>query len=141
MNTGNGRACLNWELPTRINSGWCIVCIFHVMAKGKKSSIPSSVSPMLCTLTKEPVSDPEYLFEIKWDGYRIISYVNKGKVRMDSRSALDYTKKYPPVAEALKKLKKDIVLDGEVVVFNEEGMPDFDALQLYNGHNSPISYC
>lgn len=111
------------------------------MAKGKKSPAPSSVSPMLCTLTKGPVSDPEYLFEIKWDGYRIISYVNKGKVRMDSRSALDYTKKYPPVAEALKKLKKDIVLDGEVVVFNEEGMPDFDALQLYNGHNSPISYC
>lgn len=96
---------------------------------------------MLCTLTKEPVTDPDYLFEIKWDGYRIISYVNKGKVRMDSRSALDYTKKYPPVAEALKKLNRDVVLDGEIVVFNEEGLPDFDALQLYNGHNSPISYC
>jgi bifunctional non-homologous end joining protein LigD len=111
------------------------------MAKGKKSQMPASVSPMLCTLTKEPVSDPEYLFEIKWDGYRIISYVNKGKVRMDSRSALDYTKKYPPVVQAMKALKKDIVLDGEVVVFNKEGLPDFDALQLYNGHNSPISYC
>ena len=111
------------------------------MAKGKKSPIPASVSPMLCTLTKEPVSDPEYLFEIKWDGYRIISYVNKGKVRMDSRSALDYTKKYQHVVHALKALKKDIVLDGEVVVFNKDGLPDFDALQLYNGHNSPISYC
>jgi bifunctional non-homologous end joining protein LigD len=111
------------------------------MPKGKKSPIPSSVSPMLCTLTKEPVTDPDYLFEIKWDGYRIISYVSKGKVRMDSRSALDYTKKYPPVAEALKKLNRDVVVDGEIVVFNEEGLPDFDALQLYNGHNSPISYC
>lgn len=60
---------------------------------------------------------------------------------MDSRSALDYTKKYPPVAEALKQLNHDVVLDGEVVVFNEVGLPDFDALQLYNGHNSPISYC
>ena len=111
------------------------------MRKGKKSPPPASVSPMLCTLTKEPVTNPEYIFEIKWDGYRIISYVQKGKVRMDSRSALDYTKKYPPVAEALKALKKDIILDGEVVVFNEEGLPDFDALQLYNGHNTPISYC
>jgi bifunctional non-homologous end joining protein LigD len=111
------------------------------MAKGQKSPIPSSVSPMLCTLTKQPIADPEYTFEIKWDGYRIVSYVNRGKVRMDSRSALDYTKKYPPIVEALKSLKKDIVLDGEVVVFNDEGLPDFDALQLYNGHNSPISYC
>ena len=111
------------------------------MAKEKKSPIPSSVSPMLCTLTKEPVSDPDYIFEIKWDGYRIISYVNNGKVRMDSRSALDYTKKYPPVVKALKDLNRDIVLDGEVVVFNKDGLPDFDALQLYNGHNSPISYC
>jgi bifunctional non-homologous end joining protein LigD len=60
---------------------------------------------------------------------------------MDSRSALDYTRKYPPVVQALKDLKKDMILDGEVVVFNEEGLPDFDALQLYNGHNTPISYC
>ena len=118
-----------------------MVCMFQVMAKAKKTPIPSSVSPMLCTLTKEPVSDPEYIFEIKWDGYRIISYVNKGKVRMDSRSALDYTKKYPLIAQSVKDLKKDVVLDGEVVVFNKEGLPDFDALQLYNGHNSPISYC
>jgi bifunctional non-homologous end joining protein LigD len=115
--------------------------MFQVMAKAKKTPIPSSVSPMLCTLTKEPVSDPEYIFEIKWDGYRIISYVNKGKVRMDSRSALDYTKKYPLIAQSLKDLKKDVVLDGEVVVFNKEGLPDFDALQLYKCHNSPISYC
>jgi len=111
------------------------------MPKGKKSPIPALVSPMLCTLTREPVSDPEYLYEIKWDGYRIISYVNNGKVRMESRSALDYTKKYPPIVQALKDLKKNIVLDGEVVVFNKEGLPDFDALQLYNGHNSPIAYC
>ena len=120
---------------------WCSVCISSGMRKGKKSPPPATVSPMLCTLTKEPVTNPDYIFEIKWDGYRIISYVQKGKVRMDSRSALDYTKKYPPVVQALKDLKKDIILDGEVVVFNEEGLPDFDALQRYNGHNTPISYC
>ena len=130
-----------WRCRSRLVGAWCIVCIIADMPKGNKSPIPSSVSPMLCTLTKQPVTDPEYIFEIKWDGYRIVSYVNKGKVRMDSRSALDYTKKYPPVVQALKDLKKDIVLDGEVVVFNKEGLPDFDALQLYNGHNSPIAYC
>lgn len=111
------------------------------MVARKKSAIPTRIAPMLATLTKEVPDDPELLFEIKWDGYRIVSYVHKGKVRMDSRSALDYTKKYPPIADALKKLKHDVVVDGEVVVFNEEGNPDFDALQLYNGHTSPISYC
>jgi len=106
-----------------------------------KSSMPASISPMLCTLVKEPPKSDEYLFELKWDGYRIISQVEAGKVKMSSRSGLDYTKKYPPVAKALASLSHDVILDGEVVVFNDEGKHDFDALQLYNGHNSPIQYC
>jgi len=109
--------------------------------QGIKKAIPKSIKPMLCTLTKEVVRDQDYLYEVKWDGYRIISYIQNGKVRMDSRSALDYTNKYPPVANALKELGHDAVLDGEVVVFNEDGKPDFDALQTYNGHHSPINYC
>src|SRR3569833_605564 len=109
--------------------------------KGIRKSMPASIKPMLCTLTKEVVQDEDYLYELKWDGYRIISYIKDSKVRMDSRSALDYTKKYPPVAKALKELGHDAVLDGEVVDFNEDGKPDFDALQLYNGHNTPINYC
>jgi len=109
--------------------------------KGIRKAMPSNIKPMLCTLTKEVVQDEDYLYELKWDGYRIISYVKDGKVRMDSRSALDYTKKYPPVAKALQALGRDAVLDGEVVVFNEEGKPDFDALQIYNGHHTPINYC
>lgn len=109
--------------------------------KGIKSAIPASIKPMLCTLTKEVIQDTGYLYEVKWDGYRIIAYCNNGKVRLDSRSALDYTAKYPPIAQALKSLGHNIVLDGEAVVFNDEGMPDFDALQKYNGHDTPISYC
>jgi bifunctional non-homologous end joining protein LigD len=109
--------------------------------QGIKKAMPKSVKPMLCTLTKEVVPDADYLYEVKWDGYRIISYIERSKVRMDSRSALDYTKKYPPVAKALKELGHDAVLDGEVVVFNEEGKPDFDALQTFNGHDTPINYC
>ena len=112
-----------------------------ILKEGKKAAMPSGIAPMLCTLTKEPIDDPDYLYEIKWDGYRIISYVQKGKVRMDSRSAKDYTARYPIVTEALQKLGHDAVLDGEVVVFNTDGMPDFDALQLYNKHTSPINYC
>jgi bifunctional non-homologous end joining protein LigD len=112
-----------------------------VLNEGVRKAMPKTVSPMLCTLTKDVVADDDYLYEIKWDGYRIVSHVDSGKVTMSSRSALDYTKKYPPVAKALKELGHDAVLDGEVVVFNEEGKPDFDALQLYNGHETSINYC
>ena len=103
--------------------------------------MPASVHPMLCTLTREVIQDDKFLYELKWDGYRIISSVEKGKVRMDSRSALDYTHKYPVVAKALASLGQNVVLDGEMVVFNEEGLPDFDALQLYDGHETPLTYC
>lgn len=60
---------------------------------------------------------------------------------MDSRSGLNYTIKYPPVEKALKGLKHDVIIDGEVVVFNQEEKPDFDALQLHDGNESPIMYC
>jgi bifunctional non-homologous end joining protein LigD len=118
-----------------------ISAVDELKTKGIRKAMPGSVKPMLCTLTKQVVPDADYLYELKWDGYRIISYVDGRRVRMDSRSALDYTGKYPPVAKALKELGHDAVLDGEVVVFNEEGKPDFDALQIYNGHNTPINYC
>ncbi|MDQ0640045.1 DNA ligase D-like protein (predicted ligase)/DNA ligase D-like protein (predicted 3'-phosphoesterase)/DNA ligase D-like protein (predicted polymerase) [Pedobacter sp. W3I1] len=104
-------------------------------------AMPEHVDPMLCTLVKAPVENEEYLYEIKWDGYRIISKVENGKIRMNSRSGLDYTKKYPLIAEALENLGHELMIDGEIVVLNEEGKPDFDALQLYNGKRSPIRYC
>ncbi|HEY2349331.1 MAG TPA: non-homologous end-joining DNA ligase [Puia sp.] len=112
-----------------------------LIKEGVKTKMPASVQPMLCTLTKEVIQDDQYLYELKWDGYRIISSVAKGKVRMDSRSSLNYTHKYPLVARALTGLKHDVVLDGEMVVFNDEGVPDFDALQLYDGHDTPLTYC
>jgi bifunctional non-homologous end joining protein LigD len=105
------------------------------------SGMPEHVDPMLCTLVKDPVDSEEYLYELKWDGYRILSRVENNQVRMNSRSGLDYTGKYPLIAEALKSLDHDLMIDGEVVVFNQEGKPDFDALQVYNGKRTPIRYC
>jgi len=112
-----------------------------LIKSGKKQAMPGEIAPMLCTLTKEPIDDRGYLYEIKWDGYRIISHVKNGKVTMNSRSAKDYTARYPVIVKALQDLGHDAVIDGEVVVFNNEGIPDFDALQLYNGHETDIYYC
>lgn len=105
------------------------------------TGMPAHVEPMLCTLVKEPVESEEYLYELKWDGYRIVSSVENKQVRMNSRSGLDYTTRYPLIVEALKSLGHDLMIDGEVVVLNEDGKPDFDTLQLYNGKRTPIRYC
>lgn len=109
--------------------------------KNRAAEMPDGISPMLCTLVKKPLDDPEYLYEIKWDGYRIVSFVQKSRVRMTSRSGLDYTKRYPLIEEALKSLGHEVIIDGEAVVFDDHGLADFDALQLYNGKRTPIRYC
>ena len=96
--------------------------------KGKKAPFPKKLSPMLATPTKEPFSNPQWVYEVKWDGYRVIAYIEKGKVVLHSREGQDYTHRYPDVARALGKLKCDAVLDGEVVFLNEDGLPDFNKL-------------
>ncbi len=115
--------------------------ITKLIRSGKKTRMPGAVMPMLCSLVKEPFDNDDWLFEIKWDGYRLISHVDKQGVRMASRSGLDYTNRYPLLSKELKKIGVSMVVDGEAVVFNESGKPDFDALQLYNGNISPIVYC
>jgi bifunctional non-homologous end joining protein LigD len=101
---------------------------------------PSSIKPMLCTLIKEPFNDVRYTYEIKWDGYRAIAFVRNGKVRLDSRGGLDFTKKYPSITAALTALGDDMIIDGEVVFLNEAGKPDFDALQKVNGQKSNVVF-
>jgi bifunctional non-homologous end joining protein LigD len=101
---------------------------------------PLSVKPMLCTLIKEPFNDERYIYEVKWDGYRIIARKNNNVIKLDSRGGQDYTKKYPAVVKALKAFEHDLIFDGEVVYINKEGKPDFDALQTVNGQKAPITY-
>ncbi|MEP6595566.1 MAG: non-homologous end-joining DNA ligase [Ginsengibacter sp.] len=102
--------------------------------------MPTSVSLMLCTLIKEPFNDKEWLYEVKWDGYRIIALINKEKVILKSRGDQNYTSKYSPVSKSLKELKYDAVIDGEVVVLDENGQPDFSALQNYRLGNAIAFY-
>jgi len=97
---------------------------------GKKAVHPQKVEPMLATLVREPFTNEDWLFEVKFDGYRIISHKDNGKVKLLSRK-LDYTKNFKAVVEELSKLDHDFVMDGEVVVLDENGHPNFDALQKY----------
>jgi bifunctional non-homologous end joining protein LigD len=95
-----------------------------------------NISPMLATLIVTPFDDPDWLFEIKHDGFRILAYVENGTVKLRTRNNKDYTSKYPAVVEALKKWKVDAVIDGEVVVLNEKGISDFNALQNWRNDAS-----
>ncbi len=101
---------------------------------------PTTIKPMLSTLVRQPFTDDSYVFEVKWDGYRIIAFCQNTSVKLQSRGGEDYTRKYPSIVTALKKMNLNCILDGEVVYVTEEGKPDFDALQRINGHHGPIVY-
>ena len=106
--------------------------IESLIRTGGKEPRPAVVQPMLCTLIRQPFTDKDWLYEVKWDGYRVIASIGKEGVKLTSRNNQDYTRKYAEVSKALLKIKADMVLDGEVIVIDKEGRPDFDALQRYN---------
>ena len=91
--------------------------------------MPQEVKPMLATLIDEPFSSEDWLFEIKWDGYRAMAYMSEDHFELLSRNNLSFTEKYTPVAEALQSLAIRAVLDGEIVAVNEEGLAEFQLLQ------------
>lgn len=96
-----------------------------------KVAKPWPVHPMLCTLVEEPFDKTDWLFEIKWDGYRAIGTKYKDGVSLYSRAATDFRDHYPPIAEALHQLKDDVILDGEIVVVDNNGNPHFEWLQSW----------
>ncbi|MDX2776000.1 DNA ligase D [Streptomyces caniscabiei] len=94
-----------------------------------KVKTPWRVKPMLCTLVDEAFDDSGWLYEIKWDGYRAVGSKQSDTVELYSRANNDFSEQYPPVTEALRALKHDVILDGEIVVTDSGGMPHFELLQ------------
>jgi bifunctional non-homologous end joining protein LigD len=90
----------------------------------------TQVRHMLATLAMEPFSRPGWVFEIKYDGVRVIAERRGEEVRMLGRSGEDITARYPEIADALRGLSvEQIVLDGEIVAYDESGRPSFGRLQ------------
>lgn len=100
-------------------------------SEGNKSPFPTDIKPMLATLVDEPVEEAGWVYELKWDGYRAIGYVNNNIVEVRSRNNKSFNEKFYPVYNALHKWGKNIVVDGEIVVLNKKGVPDFGALQTW----------
>jgi bifunctional non-homologous end joining protein LigD len=103
--------------------------IKFLLSKAPETKIPEGISPMLATLVDEAFDDPEWYYEVKWDGYRAISYIIENEVKLVSRNNKIFTEKYYPISESLKKWNFNGVLDGEIIVANPKGVSDFGALQ------------
>ena len=93
-------------------------------------TVPGKVEPMMARLVDGPFSHPEWLFEPKLDGFRIVASVSGGRVRLRSRGGLDVTDRFPEVAEELAaQPESELLLDGELVALDAGGLPSFELLQ------------
>jgi len=103
-------------------------------AEPVKRAMPVAIHPMLAEPVEKPFDGAEWLFEIKWDGYRAIAFIADGKVRLVSRNQNDLTPRYPELVDLPRLVKaKTAVLDGEVVALDEEGKASFSLMQQRTG--------
>ena len=109
------------------------------------TALPALLAPQLATLVEEPPPHPEeWLFELKFDGYRLLARIEDGQARLFTRSGKDWSARLPGLAQALAALAlRSGWIDGEVLVLNDQGLPDFQALQnafdARRGHR-PVYY-
>ncbi len=95
-----------------------------------KGPIPDRLVPQLATLAEAPPDGDDWLHEIKYDGYRLLARIERGKVRLLTRNALDWTGKFPALAEALAALPlASALIDGEIVALTADGISSFGGLQ------------
>src|SRR5436853_7497081 len=114
-----------------------------MVQRGERSPKPRPrfIEPMECKRVLRLPEGDNWLYEIKQDGYRIVSVIDGNTSLLYSMSGLDYTAKYPHVAEVLKWLKlRAAVFDGEVVALDASGRPSFQELQNARLTNFPIVY-
>jgi bifunctional non-homologous end joining protein LigD len=99
-----------------------------------KRPMPAKIHPMLAESVDEAFDGPEWLFEIKWDGYRAIAFIEDGAVRLVSRNQNDLTPRYPELNDMARFIKaKNAVLDGEVVALDDDGKASFSLMQQRTG--------
>jgi bifunctional non-homologous end joining protein LigD len=96
--------------------------------------MPTEIHPMLATSIDKPFDGSDWFFEIKWDGYRAVAFIDNGKVRLVSRNQNELTARYPELKDLAKSIKaKTAILDGEVVALDEQGRPSFSLMQQRTG--------
>lgn len=100
----------------------------------------AALRPMLATLIDAPFDDPDWVFETKWDGFRIVAKIDHGEVALYSRNGNRVTARYPGIADALCKVRHQAVLDGELVALDAKGRSNFQALQNVQRTRARLRY-
>jgi bifunctional non-homologous end joining protein LigD len=99
----------------------------------------TAVKPMLAEKAQEPFDDPNYIFEWKWNGIRIVGRKQGGSASLQGRSGADFTAKFPELADLHKYIKAEGAdVDGEIVCLGENGLPDFNRIQQRIGKTEPL---
>jgi bifunctional non-homologous end joining protein LigD len=107
----------------------------------RTSTLPRRLQPMLATLTDAPFDDPGWVFEDKYDGFRMIAEIERGKVTLYSRNGKIISRSYIEVATALESVKSNVVIDGELVAIGKDGVSHFQLLQNALRHEAKLLYC
>ena len=107
----------------------------------RTSTLPKRLQPMLATLTDAPFDDKGWVFEDKYDGFRMVTKTRGGKVTLYSRNGKIISHSYIEVAEALEDVKGDAVIDGELVALDKNGISHFQLLQNALRHEAKLLYC
>jgi bifunctional non-homologous end joining protein LigD len=95
------------------------------------------IAPMMAK-TRDPFNSDDHLFEVKWDGLRALLFLQNGKLELQNRNLRDATVSYPEIQSVAKKIRaKKAIIDGEIVVLNKKGIPDFGRLQNRFGIEDP----
>jgi bifunctional non-homologous end joining protein LigD len=107
----------------------------------RTSTLPKRLQPMLATLTDGPFDDAGWIFEDKYDGFRMVAKIEGGKVTLYSRNGKIISHSYIEVARALEGAKGDAVIDGELVALDESGVSHFQLMQNALRHEAKLQYC
>jgi len=107
----------------------------------RTQKLPTRLQPMLATLIDAPFDDPAWVFETKWDGFRMVTEIKNGVVALYSRNGEVVSERYKPITQALRKIKHDCVLDGELVALDKQGVPHFQRLQNALRTKVKLQYC
>lgn len=114
-------------IPVRENTKSNITS--SLLKKAPEQAFYTEVEPMLATLIDNPFDDDGWIYELKWDGYRAVAFMNGDQVELKSRNNKSFSEKFYPVYNELQKLNIKAVLDGELVVLGHSGTADFGSLQ------------
>ena len=108
---------------------------------GRTSTLPKRLQPMLATLTDGPFDDAGWVFEDKYDGFRMVAKIEDRKVTLYSRNGKVISKNYIQTAKALEDVKADAVIDGELVALDKSGVSHFQLLQNALRSEAKLLYC